>query len=767
MINQDLEISLNLAVSEAARRGHEYVSVEHMLFALCMNDAASLAIKACGGSTDDTQEKIEKFMKENLKSGVLKQGQLPHPTVGFQRVIQRAVQQVHAAGRDEVTGANLLISMFHEKESHAVYFLKLQEIDRIDIQKFVAHGITKPGFEHVLQETGAEFEGSLSLPGQVEDSNDEATSKAPAKSALGQYCVDLVAKAKQGKIDPMIGRDLELERLTQVLLRRRKNNPLLVGDAGVGKTAMAEGLASRIVDEKVPDSLLNAEIFSLDMGSILAGSKFRGDFEERLKAVVKELQAKENAILFIDEIHTVIGAGAVSGGAMDASNLLKPALSSGELRCIGSTTYKEFRNHFENDQALARRFQKIDIDEPSIDDTVKILMGLKSKYEDHHNVGFSRDVIRQVVDLSSRFLRDKKRPDKAIDLMDETGAMIALKRGSKSDKRKKVKSLDIQTVISKMAKVPSEQVSNQDKTQLNSLEPDLLSLVYGQPEAVSKVSAAIKMSRSGMASKDKPIGSFLFTGPTGVGKTELAKQLAKILGIEFLRFDMSEYMEKHAVSRLIGAPPGYVGYDQGGLLTEAVNKNPHAVLLFDEIEKAHPDMQNVMLQIFDHGTLTDTNGREVDFRNTVIVLTTNAGAAELSRGFIGFERGPQDNDQGLSAAVKEAFSPEFRNRLDSIIAFNPLPKDVVSRVVDKFLNELNEQLKEQSIFISLDSDARQFLADKGFDPAYGARPMARTIQEYIKIPLSDEILFGRLQKGGQVQVTVKKGKLEFGFSSTS
>lgn len=764
MISPELEVSLNLAVSEAARRGHEYVTVEHVLFALLHNEAATRALRACGGSIDTTRTDLEGFFKENYPEDLLKPGQMPQPTIAFQRVIQRAAQHVRAAGKDKIRGDNILVSIFSERESFAVYFLKKQSITRFDVINYISHGIVKPGGENPEDE--ADDAKNLSSPEQmpgssqsndVDDDND-AEQSPKTKDPLKLYAVNLNARAKLGKIDPLIGRDAEVERTVQVLCRRRKNNPLYVGDAGVGKTAIAEGLALKIVEGQVPEPLLNAEIYSLDMGTLIAGSRFRGDFEQRLKDLLKALQKKPHAILFIDEIHTVIGAGSVSGGALDASNLLKPALSSGQLRCIGSTTYKEYRQHFKNDHALARRFQKIDVDEPSIEDTIKILKGLKTRYEAHHDVIYTAESLRTATELAARHLRDRKLPDTAIDVIDEVGASFALKpKKHRTDgalgKPTKVTSADIQAVVAKMARIPAQKVSATDRQSLKDLEPELKGVVFGQDQAIEAISAAIKLSRSGLRDEEKPIGSFLFAGPTGVGKTEVAKQLAKIMGVEFIRFDMSEYMERHTVSRLIGAPPGYVGFDQGGLLTDGVNKTPHAVLLLDEIEKAHPEIQNILLQVMDHGTLTDANGRQTDFRNVVIIMTTNAGARELSHGAIGFDR-KVGVGAGDSQAVKDMFSPEFRNRLDAVISFGPLTESVIVSIVDKFIGELKAKLAKQKVFLELKDEARSWLAQKGYDPAFGARPLGRLIQEKVKKPLADELLFGKLTGGGKVIVGV-------------
>ncbi len=778
MISKELEVSLNLAVSEAARRGHEYVTVEHVLYALLFNEVAAKALRACGGSVDETRSMLEDYFKEHYPAEALKPGQMPQPTVAFQRVIQRAAQHIRAAGKDQIGGDTLLVSIFSERESFALYFLQKQNITRFDVLNYISHGITKYGDEP----KGPNDSEAKSLP--PSDSEAEAQNQDDAedeeeggggggpqreksrgdKDPLKLYAQNLCARARAGKIDPLIGRDAELERTAQILCRRRKNNPLYVGDAGVGKTAIAEGLALKIVEGKVPDQLKNAEIFSLDMGTLIAGSRFRGDFEQRLKDLLKAIQKRENAILFIDEIHTVIGAGSVSGGALDASNLLKPALSSGALRCIGSTTYKEYRQHFKNDHALARRFQKIDVDEPSIEDTVKILKGLKTRYEDHHGVTYSNEALRAAAELAAKHLRDRKLPDTAIDVIDEVGAFYALKpkKANQGDKKLKVGVADVQLIVSKMARVPAEKVSTTDKASLRDLGKELKAVVFGQDLAIDSLSAAIKLARSGLREEEKPIGSFLFAGPTGVGKTEVAKQLAKVMGIEFLRYDMSEYMERHAVSRLIGAPPGYVGFDQGGLLTEAVTKNPHAVLLLDEIEKAHPEIHNILLQVMDHGTLTDANGRETDFRNVVVVMTTNAGARELMAGNIGFNR-TIGVGAGESQAVKDMFSPEFRNRLDAVISFAPLTEEVIVLVVDKFLGELRQRLTKQRVALEVSDEARLFLARKGYDPAYGARPLGRLIQDKIKRPLADELLFGKLAGGGTVKIGLQGEELSFAY----
>lgn len=763
MISHDLEISLNLAVSEAARRGHEYVTIEHILFALLQNDSAIKAIRACGGSIEVTRGKLEDFFSEHIPSGVLRSGQMPQPTVGFQRVIQRAAQHVRSAGKDRIRGENILISMFSERDSFAVYILQQQNISRFDVINYVSHGLSKLPEDSSASEDDklvANPEETDEGENQRQSLGDDENQGATGKDPLAQWAVNLNERAKSGKIDPLIGREEEIERCVQVLCRRRKNNPLLVGDPGVGKTAIAEGIAWKIEQGDIPAPMKNAVIYSLDMGSLLAGTKFRGDFEQRLKGVIKSIRKKPNAILFIDEIHTVIGAGQVSGGTMDASNLLKPALSNGEVRCIGSTTFKEFRQHFEADAALSRRFQKIDIEEPSTENTVKILKGLRERYEKHHHVKFPDDTLKAAVDLSVKYLRDKKLPDKAIDVIDEVGASFALKGHSKDAPKMKRASIDdVQKVISRMARVPAEKISSAARQELKDLASKLKDVVFGQDAAVDSLADMIKMARSGLGSSEKPIGSFLFAGPTGVGKTEVAKQLSNILGIEFIRFDMSEYMERHAVSRLIGAPPGYVGFEQGGLLTESVNKSPHAVLLLDEIEKAHPDMQNILLQVFDHGTLTDNNGRKTDFRNTIIIMTTNAGARDLLQGNIGFGRPSLAFEEGELKAVKDLFSPEFRNRLDAIITFKPLPREVVLMIVDKFLAEISQRLSAKNIQFSATSKLKNWIAEKGYDVSYGARPLGRLIQDAIKKPLSNELLFGKIAKsGGKITVDLDESE---------
>ncbi len=741
MLSQELEASLNAAFQGARDNRHEYITVEHLLIALVDNASASQVLRACGGDLDELRRNLDEYLCENVPVLPESSDIDTQPTLGFQRVIQRAVMHVQGAGKKEVTGANILVAIFAEKESHAVYFLHKQNISRFDIVNFLSHGITKLP------------EGHSELPAPEET---EETPVTPERSPLDVFTINLNEQAKQGKIDPLIGREHELQRTTQVLCRRRKNNPLFVGEAGVGKTAMAEGLAKRIVDGEVPDVLANGVIYSLDMGALLAGTKYRGDFEKRLKAVLHHLKKQEDAILFIDEIHTIIGAGAASGGTMDASNLLKPVLASGDIKCIGSTTYHEYRGIFEKDRALSRRFQKIDIPEPSVDETVQILHGLKSRFEEYHKIRFTRQALRSAVELSDRYINDRHLPDKAIDVIDEAGASMQLLPVSK--RKKSIGVGDIETIVAKIARIPTKSVSTSDRDALRNLERDLKLVVFGQDEAIDALAAAIKLSRSGLGHDEKPMGSYLFSGPTGVGKTEVTRQLAHVLGIELIRFDMSEYMERHTVSRLIGAPPGYVGFDQGGLLTEAINKHPHAVLLLDEIEKAHPDVYNLLLQVMDHGTLTDNNGRKADFRNVILVMTTNAGAERMNRASIGFTQ--QDHTADDLQEINKAFSPEFRNRLDAVIHFKPLDEGTVAHVVDKFIIELEDQLVDKNVTIEIDTAARKWLAQHGHDAAMGARPMARLIQDNIKKPLANELLFGRLAGGGCVKVGVKDDKLD-------
>ena len=745
---QNLEKTLHAALDGARERRHEYATLEHLLLALIADEDAAEVMGACGVDLAELADVVRTYLDQEYQSLEADEAGEPQPTAGFQRVVQRAILHVQSSGKDTVTGANVLVALFSERDSYAVYFLQQQDMSRLDAVSFISHGIGKGGQAiEPRSPRGADDDA-------VEEKED---TKSKKETALDQFTVNLNAKADSGKIDPLIGRGPEVDRTVQILCRRSKNNPLYVGDPGVGKTAIAEGLARKIVEGDVPEVLAEAVIYSLDMGALLAGTRYRGDFEERLKQVVSELEKMPHAILFIDEIHTVIGAGATSGGAMDASNLLKPALSGGTIRCIGSTTYKEFRNHFEKDRALLRRFQKIDVNEPTIEDTVKILKGLKSAFEQHHKVTYTADALKTAVELSARYINDRKLPDKAIDVVDEVGAMQMLVPPSK--RRKKITAREIEAVIATMARIPPKSVSKDDKAALENLERDLKQVVFGQDPAVAKLSTAMKLSRAGLRDPDKPIGSFLFSGPTGVGKTEVARQLASIMGIELKRFDMSEYMERHSVSRLIGAPPGYVGYDQGGLLTDAVDQNPHCVLLLDEIEKAHPDLFNILLQVMDNGRLTDHHGKTVDFRNVVLIMTTNAGAADMARSGIGF--GDVSKEDASEEAVKQMFTPEFRNRLDAIVPFGYLGKDTIARVVDKFIIQLELQLAEQNVDIQFDDDAKAWLGEKGYDRLYGARPMGRLIQEKIKQPLAEELLFGKLSDGGEVNVTLKDGKPHF------
>jgi len=747
MLSRNLEQSLHRALAYASERRHEYATLEHLLLALTEDQDAVAVLRACSVDVDRLRRDLIEFVDNNLTDLVSPRGTDPKPTAGFQRVVQRAAIHVQSSGREEVTGANVIVALFSERESHAVYFLQLQDMTRLDAVNYISHGVAKaPGRSQARPVHGAD-----------EDAGAEKVVKK-GQDALNAYCVNLNKKALQGKIDPLIGRDMEIERTIQILCRRSKNNPLYIGDPGVGKTAIAEGLARRIVKGEVPDVLRSATIFSLDMGSLLAGTRYRGDFEERLKAVVTELENYDGAILFIDEIHTVIGAGATSGGSMDASNLLKPALASGALRCIGSTTYKEFRNYFEKDRALVRRFQKIDINEPTVEDSIKILNGLKPYYESHHKVRYTPDAIKAAVELAAKYITDRKLPDKAIDVIDEVGAARMLLPESK--RRKMVTVRDVEEIVAKIARIPPKSVSANDMEALKNLERDLKTLVFGQEEAIVSLASAIKLARAGLREPEKPIGCYLFSGPTGVGKTEVARQLAKIMGIELTRFDMSEYMERHSVSRLIGAPPGYVGFDQGGLLTDAIDQHPHCVLLLDEIEKAHPDLFNILLQVMDHGRLTDHNGKNVDFRNVILIMTTNAGAAELAKPAIGFGREVRTGDD--RDAINRMFSPEFRNRLDATIPFAGLSEEVVALVVDKFIMQLETQLGDRDVTIELTEAARGWLAKKGYDPQFGARPLARVIQEHIKKPLAEELLFGKLAKGGVVKVGVgADGRLSF------
>ncbi|MFY9212864.1 MAG: ATP-dependent Clp protease ATP-binding subunit ClpA [Aestuariivita sp.] len=746
-----LEQAIHAALALANERRHEFATLEHLLLALLDEPDATRVMKACNVDTDELRATLVEFVDEDLSNLVTDiDGSEAVPTAAFQRVIQRAAIHVQSSGRTEVTGANVLVAIFAERESNAAYFLQEQDMTRYDAVNFIAHGVAKnPAYGESRPVTGAtDSEEEVGSP------QNEVTD--PKESALGKYCVDLNAKSREGDVDPLIGRASEVERCIQVLCRRRKNNPLLVGDPGVGKTAIAEGLARKIVTGEVPEVLAHATIYSLDMGALLAGTRYRGDFEERLKAVVTELEAHPDAVLFIDEIHTVIGAGATSGGAMDASNLLKPALQGGKLRTMGSTTYKEFRQHFEKDRALSRRFQKIDVAEPTVDDSVKILKGLKPYFEDHHGVKYTADAIKTAVELSARYINDRKLPDKAIDVIDEAGAAQHLVAESK--RRKTIGTKEIEAVVAKIARIPPKNVSKDDAAVLKDLEGSLKRVVFGQDAAIDALSSAIKLARAGLREPEKPIGNYLFAGPTGVGKTEVARQLADTLGVELLRFDMSEYMEKHAVSRLIGAPPGYVGFDQGGMLTDGVDQHPHCVLLLDEIEKAHPDVYNILLQVMDHGKLTDHNGRTVDFRNVVLIMTSNAGAAEQAKEAIGFGRDRRTGED--TAAIERQFTPEFRNRLDAVISFGALPKEVILQVVEKFVMQLEAQLMDRGVTIELTRPAAEWLADKGYDDKMGARPLGRVIQEYIKKPLAEELLFGKLAKGGLVKVGVKNGALD-------
>jgi ATP-dependent Clp protease ATP-binding subunit ClpA len=755
MIAQELEVSLHMAFVEARQQRHEFITVEHLLMALLDNPSAAEVLRACSANLDDLRKSLGQFIKENTPTVGGSEEVDTQPTLGFQRVIQRAIMHVQStgSGKKEVTGANVLVAIFGEKDSHAVYYLHQQGVTRLDVVNFIAHGIKKseppeaPG-------AGKGQDGAAGTEGEREDGEGGGQGKG---SPLEQFTQNLNLLAKEGKIDPLIGRELEVERVVQVLCRRRKNNPLLVGEAGVGKTAIAEGLAWRITEGEVPEVLAEAVVYSLDMGALLAGTKYRGDFEQRLKAVLKQLKDQPTAILFIDEIHTLIGAGAASGGTLDASNLLKPALSSGAMKCIGATTFTEYRGIFEKDAALSRRFQKVDVAEPSVEQTIEILKGLKSRFEEHHSVKYALGALQAAAELSAKYINDRHLPDKAIDVIDEAGA--AQRILPKSKQKKTITRNEVEEIVAKIARIPPASVSSDDRGKLKSLDRDLNSVVFGQEPAIEALSAAIKMARSGLGKPDKPIGSFLFSGPTGVGKTEVAKQLAYILGIELIRFDMSEYMERHAVSRLIGAPPGYVGFDQGGLLTEAITKKPHAVLLLDEIEKAHPDVFNVLLQVMDHGSLTDNNGRKADFRNIIIIMTTNAGAEAMNKATIGFTTARQQGDE--MGDIKRLFTPEFRNRLDAIVSFRALDEEIIMRVVDKFLLQLESQLQEKKVEVTFSDALRQQLAKKGFDPLMGARPMQRLIQDTIRRALADELLFGRLVDGGRLSVDVDdKGEVQ-------
>ncbi|MCA1336516.1 ATP-dependent Clp protease ATP-binding subunit ClpA [Pseudooceanicola marinus] len=748
-----LEQAIHAALALANARHHEFATLEHLLLALIDEPDAARVMKACSVDTEELRQTLVEFVDEELANLVTDiDGSEAVPTAAFQRVIQRAAIHVQSSGRTEVTGANVLVAIFAERESNAAYFLQEQDMTRYDAVNFIAHGVAKdPAYGESRPVSGAEEEQKRSSGPSAAQPEGEGK-----ESALDKYCVNLNAKADEGDVDPLIGRGSEVERCIQVLCRRRKNNPLLVGDPGVGKTAIAEGLARKIVQGETPDILANTTIFSLDMGALLAGTRYRGDFEERLKAVVSELEAHPDAVLFIDEIHTVIGAGATSGGAMDASNLLKPALAGGKLRCMGSTTYKEFRQHFEKDRALSRRFQKIDVNEPTVEDAVKILKGLKPYFEEHHGIKYTNDAVKTAVELSARYINDRKLPDKAIDVIDEAGAAQHLVAESK--RRKTIGVKEIEAVVAKIARIPPKNVTKDDAEVLKDLEGSLKRVVFGQDAAIDALSSAIKLSRAGLREPEKPIGNYLFAGPTGVGKTEVAKQLADTLGVELLRFDMSEYMEKHAVSRLIGAPPGYVGFDQGGLLTDGVDQHPHCVLLLDEIEKAHPDVYNILLQVMDHGQLTDHNGRTVNFRNVVLIMTSNAGAQEQAKSAIGFGRDRREGED--TAAIERTFTPEFRNRLDAVISFQPLPKDTILQVVEKFVLQLEAQLMDRGVTIELTRPAAEWLAEKGYDDKMGARPLGRVIQEHIKKPLAEELLFGKLSKGGVVKVALKGDELD-------
>ena len=746
MLSKDLESSLNEAFKTAREKRHEFMTVEHLLLALTDNNSATEILRACGANIESLTSELNVFIDENTPLLNEDEERETTPTLGFQRVLQRAVFHVQSSGKKEVTGANVLVAIYGEQESHAVYLLTNNDVARLDVLNFISHGISK-----ISEEEGEEMPPEMDTDGEYQEQD---------AKPLEKYATNLNSLAALGKIDPLIGRAHEIERTMQILCRRRKNNPLLVGEAGVGKTAIAEGLAKKIVDGEVPEVLKDSVIYSLDLGGLVAGSKYRGDFEKRLKGVLKQLSDEEGAILFIDEIHTIIGAGAASGGVMDASNLIKPQLATSELKCIGSTTYQEYRGIFEKDRALARRFQKIEVSEPSVDETFQILKGIRSQFEGHHKVKYTDKALKAAAELSERYITDRFLPDKAIDVIDEAGAAVMLK--SATSRKKSITVKDVEAIIAKIARIPSKNVSHSDTELLKNLERNLKLVVYGQDPAISLLATSIKMSRSGLGDDEKPIVSFLFAGPTGVGKTEVTRQLSTALGIELVRFDMSEYMERHTVSRLIGAPPGYVGFDQGGLLTDAILKAPHSVLLLDEIEKAHPDVFNLLLQVMDHGTLTDANGRQVDFRNVILVMTTNAGAQEISRSTVGFTN--QDHSSDGMEIIKRMFTPEFRNRLDAIIQFQELDKSTIGSVVDKFIAQLESQLTEKKVELIVDEDARTWIGDEGYDPQMGARPMSRVLQEHIKRPLSEEILFGDLAKGGTVRVTVQEGKLHLEIS---
>jgi ATP-dependent Clp protease ATP-binding subunit ClpA len=751
MLSPALEKTLHRALDAANERSHEFATLEHLLLALLDDKDAREVMEACGVETEGLRGEVRSYLDRELANLVMPSPQDPKPTSAFQRVIQRAVIHVQSSGRSEVTGANVLVALFSERESHAVYFLQEQDLTRFDAVNFISHGISKVRGKSK----------SRRIMGADESESSGSSESKSKKDTLSAFCINLNEKATQGKIDPLIGRDKEVERTIQILCRRTKNNPLYVGDPGVGKTAIAEGLARRIVEGDVPEVLKDATIFALDMGGLLAGTRYRGDFEERLKSVIAEIEAIDNAVLFIDEIHTVVGAGATSGGAMDASNLLKPALARGTLRCIGSTTYKEYRSHIEKDRALVRRFQKIDVNEPTPEDAIKILHGLKPYYEQYHGVRFTSEAIKAAVELSARHIGNRKLPDKAIDVLDETGAALNLLPPSK--RKKVIDVADIESTVATIARIPEKTVSKDDKTVLANLQRDLKTVVFGQDRAIESLDAAIKLARAGLRELEKPIGCYLFTGPTGVGKTEVARQLARLLGVELIRFDMSEYMERHTISRLIGAPPGYVGFEQGGLLTDAIDQHPYAVLLLDEIEKAHPELFNILLQVMDHGRLTDHNGKQVDFRNVILVMTSNAGAAELAKPSVGFL---QDSRTGADEeAVNRLFAPEFRNRLDATIPFAPLSPDHIGRVVDKFIIQLEMQLADRNVSIALSEAARKWLAAKGYDPQFGARPLARVLQEHVKKPLAEELIFGKLEKGGVVRIDEQDGKLTFSIKA--
>ncbi len=750
MLSKELEFTLSQAFTQARNRKHEFMTIEHLLLALIDNPTAAEVLHACGADTERLRNEIIQFLEETTPKLPDDDDRETQPTLGFQRVLQRAVFHVQSSGKKEVTGANVLVAIFSEQESQAVYFLDQQDITRLDVVNFISHGISKVHSDNPEQ------------PPESSDNIDVEGGEKTATNPLTAYATNLNELAKEGKIDPLIGRDKELERTIQVLCRRRKNNPLLVGEAGVGKTAIAEGLAKRIVDQEVPEIIHDGIIYSLDLGALVAGTKYRGDFEKRLKGVLAELKKHPEAVLFIDEIHTIIGAGSASGGVMDASNLIKPVLASGDLKCIGSTTFQEFRGIFEKDRALARRFQRIDVDEPTVEETIEILKGLASRFEEHHGIKYSKKALETAAELADKYINDRHLPDKAIDVIDEAGAAMQLL--PKSKRKKSISVIDIENIVAKIARIPPRKVSITDTEALKTLDKDLRAVVFGQDDAIDALASAIRMNRSGLGNDSKPVGSFLFSGPTGVGKTEITKQLARILGLELIRFDMSEYMERHTVSRLIGAPPGYVGYDQGGLLTEQINQHPHSVLLLDEIEKAHPDVFNLLLQVMDHGTLTDNNGRKADFRNVIIIMTTNAGAAEMSRPSIGFTT--QDHTSDGMGAIKKLFTPEFRNRLDSIIPFQPLDEKTINFVVDKFLFELEEQLHNKKVNLIVDNSVRKWLAEKGYDVLMGARPMSRLIQEKIKKPMAEELLFGSLAEGGNVKVILtESGEIDFEYES--